>query len=144
MNSVEAIQEITGGGADFSLETTASPVVFRNAVDCLAQRGVCGLIGAAALGTEVSLDMNTVLFGRTVRGVIEGDSVPDIFIPQLVELHRQGRFPLDRLVTEYQLSEINEAAEASVRGDAVKPVLRVPAAAANGAVTSRTAAAAAS
>jgi aryl-alcohol dehydrogenase len=131
-DSVEAIRDITGGGADFSLETTASPTVFRQAVDCLAQRGVCGLIGAAALGTEVSLDMNTVLFGRTVRGVIEGDSVPDIFIPQLVELLRQGRFPLDRLVTEYQLSEINEAAEASLSGAAVKPVLRVPVAGENG------------
>jgi aryl-alcohol dehydrogenase len=124
-DSVEAIRDLTGGGVDFSLETTASPKVFRAAVDCLALRGVCGLIGAAALGTEVTLDMNTVLFGRTVRGVIEGDSVPDIFIPQLVELHRQGRFPLDRLVTEFPLSEINEAAEASLSGAALKPVLRV-------------------
>jgi aryl-alcohol dehydrogenase len=134
-DSVEAIGDITGGGVDFSLETTASPKVFRQAVDCLALRGVCGLIGAAALGTEVSLDMNTVLFGRTVRGVIEGDSIPDVFIPQLVELHRQGRFPVDRLVTEYQLSEINEAAEASLSGAAVKPVLRVPTSGANGVAT---------
>ncbi|HVS41551.1 MAG TPA: hypothetical protein VMU20_04720, partial [Candidatus Dormibacteraeota bacterium] len=94
----------------------------------------------AALGTEVSLDMNTVLFGRTVRGVIEGDSVPDIFIPQLVELLRQGRFPLDRLVTEYELSEINEAAEASLSGAAVKPVLRVPSGGANGAAMRKEAA----
>jgi aryl-alcohol dehydrogenase len=42
--------------------------------------GVCGLIGAAPLGTEVTFDMNSILFGRTIRGIIEGDSIPDIFI----------------------------------------------------------------
>ena len=122
-NVVEAIQDITGGGAHFSLETTASPKVFRQAVDCLAQRGVCGLIGAAALGTEASFDMNTILFGRTIRGIIEGDSIPDLFIPKLVELIVQGRFPLAEIVTPYPLAEINTAADHSLDGTAIKPVL---------------------
>ena len=99
-------------------------------------------MGAAVSATLGAAD--TVLFGRTVRGVIEGDSIPDVFIPQLVELHRQGRFPLDRLVTEYQLSEINEAAEASLSGAAVKPVLRVPTSGANGAAKPMSAAVTAS
>jgi aryl-alcohol dehydrogenase len=122
-NVVEAIQEITGGGADYSIETTASPKVFRQAVDCLTLLGVCGLIGAAALGTEVSLDMNNILFGRTVRGIVEGDSVPDIFIPRLIELYAQGRFPIDRLIERYPLAEINKAAEDSEQGRVWKPVL---------------------
>ena len=122
-NVVEEIQRITGGGADYSIETTASPEVFRQAVDCLTFLGVCGLIGAAALGTEVTLDMNTILFGRTVRGIIEGDSVPDIFIPRLIELYAQGRFPLDRLIQPYPLDQINQAAEDSEQGGVWKPVL---------------------
>jgi aryl-alcohol dehydrogenase len=84
---------------------------------------VCGTIGVAPLGTEVSLDMNAILFGRTVRGIIEGDSVPDIFIPQLVELWRQGRFPFDRLVRYYPLSAIEEAAQASASGRVLKAIL---------------------
>jgi len=122
-NVVEAIHDLTGGGAQYSLETTASPKVFRQAVDCLAQRGVCGLIGAAALGTEASFDMNTILFGRTIRGIIEGDSVPDLFIPKLVELILQGRFPLAEIVTQYKLGDINTAAEHSLDGTSIKPVL---------------------
>jgi aryl-alcohol dehydrogenase len=121
---LEEIKRITGIGADFSLETTALPAVFRQAVDCLAMRGVCGLIGAAPLGTEASFDMNTILFGRTIRGIIEGDSVPDVFIPNLVDLFMQGRFPLDRLVRFYGLDEINTAAEDSLAGTVVKPILR--------------------
>ncbi|MCM8748766.1 NAD(P)-dependent alcohol dehydrogenase [Thermomicrobiaceae bacterium CFH 74404] len=124
---VQAIRELTGGGADYSIETTASPRVFRQAVDCLNQLGVCGLIGAAPMGTETSLDMNTILFGRTVRGIIEGDSVPDLFIPQLVELYRQGTFPIDRLMRIYSLDEINQAAADSEEGRVVKPVLRMAA-----------------
>ena len=124
-NAVEAIQSITAGGVNYSLETTAVPAVFRQAVDALQLRGVCGLIGAAPLGTEASFDMNTILFGRTITGIIEGDSVPDVFIPRLIELYRQGRFPFDRLIRFYALDEINQAAEDSLAGVTLKPVLRM-------------------
>ena len=60
-------------------------------------------MGVSRLGTEVSLDMNSILFGRGVRGIIEGDSVPDEFIPRLVDLHAQGRFPFDQLVTPFTI-----------------------------------------
>jgi aryl-alcohol dehydrogenase len=121
---VAAIKDATRGGADFSLETTASPKVFRAAVDCLGPLGTCGLIGAAALGTEATFDMNDILLpGKTIKGVIEGDSVPDVFIPRLVELIRQDRFPLARLVKSYGLAEVNEAADASLSGATIKPIL---------------------
>jgi aryl-alcohol dehydrogenase len=125
-DAVEEIGEITGGGADYTLETTAVPEVLRQAVDALAPLGVCGLIGAARLGTEFSLDMNDVLIpGKTVRGIVEGDSVPDIFIPRLIELYDQGRFPFDRLIEFYDLEGINQAAGDSEEGSVLKPVLRM-------------------
>lgn len=54
-DAVEEIRRITGGGAQYTLETTAVPRVFRQAVDALAPLGTCGLIGAAPLGTESTL-----------------------------------------------------------------------------------------
>ncbi len=126
VDAVAEIRCITGDGADYSLETTANPKVFRQAVDSLRSLGVCGLIGGAPLGTEVALDMNTILFGRTVRGIIQGDSVPQVFIPRLADLYAQGRFPFDRLVKAYPLEEINQAAEDSESGRVFKPVLRMP------------------
>lgn len=121
-NVVEEIQQL--GGADFSLECTGIPAVFRQAVDCLAVPGVCGLVGAAPLGTEVTLDMNSIMFGRSVIGIIEGQSVPDVFIPKLVELHAHGRLPLEKIVTFYALDEIDQAVRDSESGKVVKAILR--------------------
>ena len=123
-DSPARIASLTDGeGVQYSLECTGIPKVLRQAVDCLRLTGVCGVIGVAPLGTEVKLDINNILFGRTVRGIIEGDSVPDIFIPQLAELWRQGRFPFDKLIRKYALADINEAVLASERGEVLKAVV---------------------
>jgi Zn-dependent alcohol dehydrogenase len=55
--------------------------------------------------------------------VLEGDAVPQLFIPRLIQLWKQGRFPFDRLITTYPLSQINQAEAAAASGTAVKPVL---------------------
>ena len=120
------IQRITGFGVDFSLETTGVPALLRQAVDSLAPRGTCGVIGAAAMGTEVSLDTNTILVaGRTVRGIVEGDSVPGSLLPRLIALWEQGRFPVERMMTFYDFDQIDEAAHQAEAGDVIKPVLRI-------------------
>ncbi len=67
--------------------------------------------------------MPSLLFGRMVRGIIEADSVPQLFIQALVNLHRQGRFPLDKLITTYPFEDINPAVEGRGEGLIVKPVL---------------------
>ncbi|HXF92792.1 MAG TPA: NAD(P)-dependent alcohol dehydrogenase [Nitrospiraceae bacterium] len=123
---VEAVRKITGGGADFSLESSGRPAVLRQAIDALAIRGTCGIVGAPALGTEASFDVNGVMTaGKRIIGIIEGDSVPDLFIPSLVELHQQGRFPFDKLVKFYDLDQINQAAEDSEKGITIKPIVRL-------------------
>ena len=123
---VAAIHEITGGGADFTLESTGRPEVVRQAVDTLGTRGTCGIVGAAPIGTTASFDMGGLMSaGKCIRGIIQGDSVPELFIPQLIELHQQGRFPFDRLIKFYGIDQINQAAADSEKGVAVKPVLRM-------------------
>jgi aryl-alcohol dehydrogenase len=121
---VKAIQDITGGGPNFSLECVGNPAVFRQAVDVLPLCGVCGLIGVVAPGTEVTLNMDLIMNGRMVRGIIEGDAIPDLFIPRLIELYSQGRFPFDRLITFYPFDEINKAVEDMEKGRVIKPILR--------------------
>jgi aryl-alcohol dehydrogenase len=95
------------------------------AVDALAPTGSVALIGAAAKGTQASIDMASLLNGRVVRGVIRGDAVPQLFIPKLIDLYRAGKFPFDRLVRYYDFEEIERAFEDSKQGRTIKPVLRV-------------------
>jgi aryl-alcohol dehydrogenase len=123
---VAEIRRITGGGVRFSLETSAQPAVFREAVEALMPAGTCVLLGSARAGTEVALDMPFLQFGRVVRGVIQGESHPQEFIPQLVDFLMQGSMPVDRMMTFYPLADINRAARDSSTGATIKPVLRMP------------------
>lgn len=101
------------------------PAVFRQAVDCLTVPGVCALVGAAPLGTEVTLDMNSIMFGCTVMGIVEGQAVPRNFIPQLIDLYRRGQLPLEKIVKVYAFDELNEAVRDSESGRVVKEVPRL-------------------
>ncbi|MDE1148091.1 MAG: NAD(P)-dependent alcohol dehydrogenase [Azospirillaceae bacterium] len=125
---VAAIREITGGGVDYTLESSGRPEVLRQAIDALGILGTCGIVGAPKLGTAATFDVNDVMVpGKRIMGIVEGDAVPQIFIPQLVELHLQGRFPFDRLVKFYRFDQINEAIEDSEKGRTIKPILRLDA-----------------
>lgn len=124
----EAVRAITGGGADFALESTGRPDVLAAGIEALGALGAMGVVGAPKLGTKAEFDVNNLLLGgRTIRGIVEGDSVPQIFIPQLVQLYQQGRFPFDKLVRFYPLDQINQAAEDSTKGITLKPILRIAA-----------------
>ena len=123
-NVLATIKNILHFGAHHSVECTGNPVVLRHAVDCLQPKGSCAMVGVAGLATEVSLNMQFMLNGRTLRGVMEGDSNPAVFIPQLIALWREGRFPFDRLVKFYPFEDINQAVTDTELGRVLKPILR--------------------
>jgi aryl-alcohol dehydrogenase len=123
-NPVEGAMKITGSGVNFSFESAGVAPVVRQAVEALAPRGICGIVGAPPLGSETTLDLTHLMSaGRSVRGIVEGDSTPNVFIPHMIEMHRQGRFPFDRLIRKYSFNDINTAISDSEAGRAVKPVL---------------------
>ena len=121
---VGAVRAI-GGGVQFALDTTAVVKVAQQAAECLLPLGRCTLVGVYPPGSEVTLKIDSIFFGQTIGGAIEGDSVPKLFIPQLIELWRQGRFPFDRLIQFYRFEDINLAAAESASGKTLKPVLRI-------------------
>jgi aryl-alcohol dehydrogenase len=126
VDPVDAIRAITGNGAEFSVEATGLPDPARQAVECLAPDGVCALAGIAPGDAKVTLGLNQLGVGRTVRGSLFGNGVSALFIPRLIKLYRMDCFPVDRLVTEYRLDDINRAADDILSGAAVKAVLMMP------------------
>ena len=78
------------------------------------------------LETEVSLELRELLRRPTLIGNPFGTRDPASFVPGLLALYRNGRFPIDRLITEFPFADINEAADALLSGAAVKPLLMMP------------------
>jgi len=124
---LETIRAITGMGVDFALDTTGRVELIRAAVDALTPGGTCGILGASPPGGELVLDVNNFMTqSKRLRGIVEGDSVPEIFIPQLIALYLRGLFPFDRLIAFYPLEEIDRALADSEQGRTIKPVIRMP------------------
>ena len=112
------LKTITGSGVDYVLEITGSPRLYHLALEVLNPHGTVALI--AAPGGSYSLPQ-----GRRVLSIIQGDAVPQTFIPKMINLYQNGHFPFDRLITYYAFQDINQAIAAAKRGDTIKPVLRI-------------------
>jgi aryl-alcohol dehydrogenase len=115
------IRRLTGGGAQYALDTTASPPLINKALYALRPTGTLGLV--ARLHTPLALEPGTLEGGRSIRHICEGDAVPAVLIPRLIGLWQAGRFPFDQLIRTYPLAGINEADRDCDAGRVVKPVL---------------------
>ncbi|MEM9747062.1 MAG: NAD(P)-dependent alcohol dehydrogenase [Actinomycetota bacterium] len=115
------IIEATGRGADRAFDTTGNAAVVRAAFEGLNNLGTLGLAGVGF--GDVTFDFLSLIGGRTITGVMEGDSTPSEFIPRLARLNAEGQFPFDELITEFPLADVNAAEAASADGSVIKPVL---------------------
>ncbi len=116
-----AILEVVPGGADYAFDTTGNAAVVRALYEGLNNLGTLALAGVGF--GDATFPFLAMISGRTIKGVIEGDSVPRTFIPELARLNAEGRFPFHELITEFALKDINAAEAASAGGVAIKPVL---------------------
>lgn len=122
-----AVRAIVPGGVDYVLDTSGNTDALTSAIGMLAPRGTLGLVGVpSALDAALSLPIvPAITNGMTVKGIIEGDSDPDEFLPRLVDLHRQGQLPIERFVHFYPFQQINQAIADAKTGACVKAVLRL-------------------
>lgn len=123
--ATEELMGITAGrGVDRILDTTGSPASLGAMAGALAIRGTLGHVGAAAPGTAASFEVGgSLLRGWSFTTIVQGSSVPQVFIPKLIDLWQQGRFPVDKLTKSYGFDDINTAFDDSTSGRVIKPVL---------------------
>ncbi len=112
------VKTITGDGVDYALEITGSPAVYQLALDLVHPRGAIALIAAPG-------GANSLSRGRRLVNIIQGDAVPQTFIPKMIAWHQAGQFPFHRLITYYDFQDINQAIADAKQGDTIKPVLRI-------------------
>jgi aryl-alcohol dehydrogenase len=122
-----AILAIVPRGADYIVDTAGVPVLIGAAMGGLARLGTLGLV-AVPPTPDRTLDLpwlSMLLKGQKVQGFIEGNAIPDVFIPQMIALHQAGRFPFDKLINVYPFDKINEAIEDQHTGKTIKAVLEM-------------------
>ena len=126
VDPVEEIRRMTGGvGVHYSLWATGIPSVLSQAFECLSQTGTCGVVGVSPPGSSIDIDIYDLFKGKTIRGILAGDSIPDVLIPELVQLYVEGRYPLDKMVKFYDFSDINQAIDDLESGKTVKPIVKL-------------------
>lgn len=123
---VEAIQELTGGfGADVVIDAVGRPETWKQAFYARDLAGTVVLVGVPT--PEMKLEMPLLdFFGRggSLKSSWYGDCLPSRDFPMLVDLHLQGRLPLDRFVTEtIALDEVEAAFDKMHRGDVLRSVV---------------------
>ena len=120
--AVAAIREITGGGADHAIETVGSAAVLGEAYEATRRGGTTTTVGLPDPAQELSIPaVSLVAEERVLRGSYLGSSVPARDVPRFVELHRQGKLDVGRLLTgTLPLEDINEGFDRLASGEAVR------------------------
>jgi aryl-alcohol dehydrogenase len=119
------LAELPGGGPTAAVDTTALPAVIADALVTLRSCGRLALVGLGALVAELPVGL-IMAKGLRIRGVVEGDSDPHVFIPRLAALCRRGDLPIEKLVTTFGFEDFGGAWSAAKTGEAVKPVVLMP------------------
>jgi aryl-alcohol dehydrogenase len=118
------VRDITTYGVTSALDTSGSMAVLEMAIECLAQGGRIGIVTAPPGDHKFPFNTRSLFSrGASLHSVFQGSAIPNEFIPRLLKLNKQGRFPYDRLIKTYQFADINTAFEDAKSGCVIKPVL---------------------
>lgn len=118
-----AIRNIEPRGVEYVLDTSGRASNLDAGVNALTPMGHLGFVAFNA-HSGANVDVSRLAVGQTLQGIIQGDAVSALMIPELIGLYRSGRFPFDRLITFYDFSEINQAFDDVAAGRVIKAVLR--------------------
>jgi Zn-dependent alcohol dehydrogenase len=125
--TADAVKEVSGGGVDIAVEATGRPEAMLAAFLSTRARGAAVLIGIPRADAVLSLPAMTIpRMERRVLGSIYGSSRPERDFPATLDLYREGRLPLDRLVSHrLPLEQVERGFELMHSGDALRVVLEL-------------------
>ncbi len=125
-DAVEAIRGLTGGyGADVVIDAVGRPETYQQAFHARDLAGTVVLVGVPT--PQMRLEMPLLDFfsrGGALKSSWYGDCLPSRDFPMLIDLHLQGRLPLEKFVSEtIALDQVEDAFAAMARGDVLRSVV---------------------
>lgn len=118
---VAAIKSIVPNGPEYAVDTTGYAPLIKDQLASLTTAGKLYLIGIA--GPLNLSGMDIMGDSKQVIGLIEGDTIPQLFINKLIGYYKQGKFPLDKLMSFYKFNDIKQAFADFEAGKIIKPVI---------------------
>jgi len=124
---VAKVKELTGGGADHAIEAAGKAEVIMNAFGSIHFGGKCIVAGMAPMGSMLNIATTEFLVGKTLTGTVQGDVQAPIDIPKYLDLYKQGKLPIDKLISKTYdgLDKVQEGCDALDRGEIIKGVLKI-------------------
>jgi S-(hydroxymethyl)glutathione dehydrogenase/alcohol dehydrogenase len=122
---VQAIVDMTGGGADFSFECIGNVHTMRQALECCHRGwGESIIIGVAASGQEIATRPFQLVTGRVWRGTAFGGARGRTDVPKIVDWYMEGKINIDDLIThKLPLERINEGFDLMHEGKSIRAVV---------------------
>jgi len=124
-NIVEAIQQLTDGGADYSFECIGNTTTMRQALECTHKGwGRSIIIGVAEAGAEISTRPFQLVTGRKWEGSAFGGARGRTDVPKIVDWYMDGKLKIDELIThKLKLEQINEGFDLMKRGESIRSIV---------------------
>ena len=124
-NVVEAITDLTNGGADYSFECIGNVETMRQALECCHKGwGESIIIGVAGAGQEISTRPFQLVTGRVWRGSAFGGARGRTDVPKIVDWYMDGKINIDDLITHTMpLDKINNAFDLMHEGKSIRSVV---------------------
>ncbi|WP_417493457.1 S-(hydroxymethyl)glutathione dehydrogenase/class III alcohol dehydrogenase [Maricaulis sp.] len=124
-NLVEAIMDLTNGGADYSFECIGNVNTMRQALECCHKGwGESIIIGVAGAGQEISTRPFQLVTGRVWRGSAFGGARGRTDVPRIVDWYMDGKVNIDDLITHTMpLDKINDAFDLMHAGKSIRSVV---------------------
>jgi len=119
-------ENLASNGLHHAVDTTAINPVMNELVKAMKKNGTVYTLGVMPAGGKLEIDYLPFSMGVSIKSVIEGDSIPDLFIPKLIQLYVDGLFPFDKMIKFYELEQINQAVVDAEKGITLKPIIRMP------------------
>jgi S-(hydroxymethyl)glutathione dehydrogenase/alcohol dehydrogenase len=124
-NLVDAIVQLTDGGADYSFECIGNTKVMRQALECTHKGwGRSIIIGVAEAGAEISTRPFQLVTGRKWEGSAFGGARGRTDVPKIVDWYMEGKINIDDLITHTMpLEDINKGFELMKSGESIRGVV---------------------
>ncbi|MEZ4859830.1 MAG: zinc-binding dehydrogenase [Caldilineaceae bacterium] len=125
-DAVQQVQELTGGGVDYAFEAIGLKQTARQAYDMIRRGGTAVVVGMVPPNDTIEVPGLIWRDEKTLKGSFYGSARFHVDMPRILDLYRQGKLELDRLVTRrFPLEQINEAFDLLKSGGMARSVLDI-------------------